>query len=158
MLLGSGSIRKEELGPVVTLQDLLEIFPYDDSIHLIQVTGKQLKQMMLYMLRDEAFDGGHTEFYQLSCGIYLEYSYKDKKLIKFSLDNQDIDDKTIYKIGLQKYHYLNFEECFNIKLKDIEKNSSIKVIATSCRDILEEYFTEHQRLNVDKLNRLIIKK
>ena len=158
MLLGSGSIRKEELGPVVTLQDLLEIFPYDDSIHLTQVTGKQLKQMMLYMLRDEAFDGGHTEFYQLSCGIYLEYSYKDKKIIKFSLDNQDIDDKTIYKIGLQKYHYLNFEECFNIKLKDIEKNGSIKVIATSCRDILEEYLTEHQRLNVDKLNRLVIKK
>ena len=79
MLLGSGSIRLEKLGPIVTLQDLLEVFPYDDSIHMIKVTGKQLKDMITYMLRDEAFEGDHTEFYQFSDGFNVEY---DKKIIK----------------------------------------------------------------------------
>ena len=158
MLLGSGSIRGEKLGPIVTLQDLMEIFPYDDSIHLLYVTGKQLKSMLLYMLRDAAFNGEHTEFYQLSEGMYVEYSRKTKTIDKFTLDGRTIKDDQMLKVGLQKFHYINIEEGFNIKLDEVEKNGKTRVVATSCRDVLEEFMSNNQHLDVKELNRLIIKK
>ena len=149
MLLGSGSIRKEALGPIVTLQDLMEIFPYDDSIHMITATGKQLKDMLLFMLREEAFTGDHTEFYQLSDGLYVDYSRKTKSFNEITLNNRKINDDSLYRIGLQKYHFINIEDCLNIKLSDLEKNAKARVIATSCRDVLEEYMSENQHLDVD---------
>jgi len=158
MLLGSGSIRKEQLGPIVTLQDLMEIFPYDDSIHMLTVTGKQLKEMLQYMLRDEAFEGDHTEFYQLSKGLHLEYNRTTRKIEVFTLDGKEIKNNDTYRIGLQKYHYINIEECFNKKLKELEETSKAKIISTSCRDVLEEYMSNHQHLDVEKLDRLIVKK
>ena len=157
MLLGSGSIRKEVLGPIVILQDLMEIFPYDDAIYMVDATGKQLKSMIKYMLRDEAFDGDHTEFYQLSHDLYVEYSKKKHEFIKFTFNNQDIDDERIYTIGLQNYHYINIEDGFNISLKELEKNGKSKIISTSCRDIVEEYLSKHQHLERTGKGRLIIK-
>lgn len=159
MLLGSGSIRKPSLGPVVTVQDLMEIFPYDDSIHMVTVTGKELKNMLKFVLREEAFDGDHTEFYQLSSGLYLEYDRKTKKINKFTFNNRDIKDNDIYRLALQKYHYLNIEGGFNITLDELLKNGKFRVLATSCRDILEEYLGENQHLdiNIKDNPRLVIK-
>lgn len=157
MLLGSGSIRKPNLGPIVVLQDLIEIFPYDDPIHMIYVTGKQLKQMIKYMLRDEAFEGDHTEFYQLSDGLNIEYSKKDHEFIKFDFKNKEIDEKEIYKVGLQNYHFINIKDGLDITLKQVEKNGKAKMVATSCRDIIEEYLSTHQHLSAKGSGRLIIK-
>ena len=52
MLVGSGSIRVTEIGPIILLSDLTECMPYDDSTIALWVTGAQLKKMILYMLRD----------------------------------------------------------------------------------------------------------
>ena len=159
MLLGSGSIRKETLGPIVTLMDLIEIFPYDDSIHMLTVTGKQLKHMLLYMLRDEAFEGEHTEFYQLSEGFYVEYDRSKKSFDTFRYQNRLINDDDLFRIGLQKYHFVNMEDNLDITISEVEENDKVKVLATSCQDILEEYMSNNQHLTVDikKNPRLIIK-
>ena len=158
MLLGSGSIRKTEMGPIVTLQDLMEVFPYDDSIHMVTITGKQLKEMLLYMLRDEAFEGDHTEFYQLSKGLYVEYDRKTHKMDSFQLNGRDIKNNDILRVGLQKYHFVNMEEAFNKKLEDLEELEKTRIVATSCRDVIEEYMSTHQHLDVTKLDRLKVKK
>ena len=159
MLLGSGSIRKPELGPVVTLQDLMEIFPFDDSIHMVYLTGKQLKKMMKFMLREETFTGDHTEFYQLSDGLYLEYSRTLKKILKFTYNGRRILDKDMYRVGLQKYHYINIKDCLGIDLAEIEKNGKPRILATSCRDVLEEYLSVNQHLdmNIADNPRLVVK-
>ena len=160
MLLGSGSIRKTELGPIVTLQDLMEIFPYDDSIHMVTATGKQLKHMIHHMLREEAFEGDHTEFYQLSRGLYVEYSRKTKEFISFKYEGKEVKDDDTFKIGIQKYHFLNIEDGFDISIEELEKNAKVRVVATSCRDVLEEYMSQNQHLDIDieKEPRLIVKK
>ena len=157
MLLGSGSIRKEVLGPIVILQDLMEIFPYDDAIYMVSATGKQLKHMIKYFLRDEAFIGEHTEFYQLSEGLYVDYSKKKHSFNKITFYNEEIDDKRIYTIGLQQYHYLNIKDGLNITLEELEKNAKSKIIATSCRDVIEEYLSNHQHLDKNNKERLVIK-
>lgn len=157
MLLGSGSIRKEQLGPIVILQDLMEIFPYDDAIYMINVTGKELKHMLKYMLRDEAFEGDHTEFYQLSHDLYVEYSKKKHDFIKITYNNQDIDDNRVYTVGLQNYYYINIEGGFDITLEQVEKNGKSRMIATSCRDIIEQYLSDNQHLDREGKGRLVIK-
>ena len=158
MLLGSGSIRKEMLGPIVTLQDLMEIFPYDDPIYLVKVTGKQLKDMLFYMLRDEAFEGDHTEFYQLSDGMHVTYNKSNHKFKEFTYEDKDIKDDDIFKLGLQKYHYTNIKDCLNVTIDELDKNGKSKVIATSCRDIVEEYLSNNQHLDsiVENNKRLIV--
>ena len=157
MLLGSGSIRTLKLGPIVTLQDLMENFPYDDSIHMVTVTGKQLKDMIHYMLRDEALDGNHTEFYQLSEGLYVEYDKKTKKFNKFTFEGKDVKDDDTFKLGLQKFHFTNMEGGFNITLKELEKNGKSRILTTSCRDVLEEYMSQNQHLDAPAEERLVIK-
>ncbi len=42
MFVGSGSIRSKELGPVVTLKDLISCFPFDDVLQRFMITGAQL--------------------------------------------------------------------------------------------------------------------
>jgi hypothetical protein len=39
MLVGSGSIRGETLGPVVKYLTLKEIFPYDDAVYMVHMYG-----------------------------------------------------------------------------------------------------------------------
>ena len=158
MLLGSGSIRKEKLGPIVTLQDLMEIFPYDDPIYLVKAKGSELKKMIKYVLRDEAFEGDHTEFYQYSDGIHIIYDKKNHEFKEFTLDGVDINDEEIYKIGLQKYHYINIKDCFDITVEELDNNGKSKIIATSCRDVVEEYLSNNQHLDsvVEDNKRLIV--
>ena len=158
MLLGSGSIRKEQLGPIVTLQDLMEVFPYDDSIHMVTITGKQLKEMIKYMLRDEAFEGDHTEFYQFSEGLHVLYNLKNKKIEEFTLNGKEIKPSDIIKVGLQKYHYVNIEEAFNKKLEEVEELEKTRIVATSCRDVIEEYMSTHQHLDRKDGKRIVVKK
>jgi hypothetical protein len=64
----------------------------------------------------------------------------------------------MFKVGLQKFHYNNLEEGLGISLSELEKNGPTKVIATSCRDLLEEYLSTNQHLDsrVEDNNRLII--
>lgn len=156
ILLGSGSIRNPKLGPIVMLQDLIEIFPYDDAIYMVKVTGKQLKGMIKHMLRDEAFNGDHTEFYQFSEGLEVEYTIPTHRFEKFVFDGQEVDDKRLYSIGLQAYHFNNIEDSFNIKLEEVEENGKNRILATSCRDVLEEYLSTHQHLDRQGKGRLIL--
>ena len=160
MLLGSGSIRGEKLWPIVTLQDLMEIFPYDDSIHLVKVTWNQLKRMLLYMLRDESFEGEHTEFYQFSEGLHVTYNRTNHEIEKFTFEDQPIKDDQIFKLWLQKFHFINLKEAFNITLEEIEQNGTHRIVSTSCRDVIEEYLSNNQHINVsvEENQRLIVKK
>jgi 5'-nucleotidase len=155
MLLGSGSIRTEALGPILELQDLLVAFPYDDAVFRISVSGAQLKQMMLYMLRDEAF-GGHTEFYQLSEGMYLEYSRANRRIERFTLNEQDIEDNRQYTVGLQQYHFNNLGDFFGVDAEAVAANRKPKVISTSTVDVLDEYLCQFEMIAPVSTERLVI--
>ena len=53
VLLGSGAIRGWELGPLVTLGDLLKVYPYDGVLLKLTVTGAQIRQMFEYIMVPE---------------------------------------------------------------------------------------------------------
>ena len=156
MLVGSGSIRVSEIGPIILFSDLTECLPYDDSAIALWVTGAQLKKMILYMLRDEVWEGSHCEFFQFSEGTRVIYDRQRHTLKEFSLHGKPIDDTRIYKIGLQYYFYLNMTEFFSVSREDVEPNGSPRRVATSCREVLDEYLSCHQGLDHRKGDRLTI--
>ena len=147
MLVGSGSIRVKELGPLILFSDLMQCLPYDDSAIALWVTGAQLKRMILYMLRDEVWNGAHCEFFQFSRGVRVNYDQPNHSLKEFSLHGEPIADQKIYKIGLQYYFYLNMEEFFSISHEEVAKNGMPRKVATSCREVLDEYLSCHQNLD-----------
>lgn len=94
MLLGSGSIRAERLGPVVTYRNLTEAFPYDDGVYLFKVTGRQLRHMLRFMLREESF-AGHTEFYQIPAALRLRYSRSNHDFESLTYKGEKVTDERI---------------------------------------------------------------
>ena len=156
MMVGSGSIRVHELGPIVMFSDLTECLPYDDSAIAVWVSGAQLKKMILYMLRDEVWEGFRCEFFQFSRGVRVVYDKSNHEFKEFSLNGAAIDDEKIYKIGLQYYFYLNMQEFFSVSHEDVSKNGNPRRIATSCREVLDEYLSAHQNMDHHISGRLII--
>lgn len=156
MLMGSGAIRNEKLGPVVTYADLTECLPYDDAVYMLPVTGAQLKKMVSHILRDEAFRGDHTEFYQFSKGVKINWSCKEHRFNEFSLNGEDIDDSKVYTIAIQNYHYMNLHEFLNITLDEIKENGNVRVLATSFRSVIEEYMSATPNLSREVEGRLIV--
>jgi 5'-nucleotidase len=147
MLVGSGSIRVSEMGPIILLSNLTECLPYDDSAIALWVTGAQLKKMILFMLRDEVWDGAHCEFFQFSKGVRVVYDKPNHRFLEFSLHGEPIDEEKLYKIGLQYFFYLNVKDFFSISHEEISQNGKPRKVATSCREVLDEYLSCHQNLD-----------
>ena len=75
---------------------------------------------------------------------------------EFSLDGQPIVDDRIYRVGMQHYHFINMESFFSLPISQAAENGAPRVIATSCRDVLEEYLSCHQNLDRTVCGRLIV--
>lgn len=57
MLIGSGSIRSEKLGPIVTYADLIEGFPYDDGVYsFVRYTQELLHILEMEILHSNCKD------------------------------------------------------------------------------------------------------
>ena len=155
MMLGSGSIRKEALGPLVEYQDMLENTPFDDPLHMVKVTGAQFRRMITHVMRDDAWEG-HTEFYQYSRGVRIVWRKSTHTLEELSLNGVEVtDDQEIY-VALQHYHFTNFDEFLGVPLEEVSQNMKPRVIATSVNNIFEEYLSTHQDLDAQVEGRIVV--
>lgn len=154
--MGSGSIRSEALGPIVHYADYCECFPYDEATYMIRVTGKQLERMIRRYLREDAFLGAHTEFYQLSHGLRVVWSRKLQDFRELSFEGKLLEPEKVYKVAISKYHFTNLKDFLDITLEEIEVNGGFKIVATSYREVIEEYFSSHQNLRSEVEGRLVV--
>jgi len=157
MLVGSGSIRVKELGPLVTLGDLVACFPYDDSLTKFEIKGNQLKKIFAHIMRKENRDG-EGECYQVSKGIEAIYNDSQDRLISLKFKNQKVEDESYYSICLQGYHVNNCQDYLGISLEELKKSGKSKVVTTSAQDLLEEYLRNHQNIGSQVEGRLIYQK
>ena len=155
MVMGSGSIRKQRLGPIVEYQDMIENTPFDDALWMLKVTGAQLRRMVQYVLRDEAWEG-HTEFYQYSRGMRIVYRKSTHTIEEFKFRGEDIRDDQELLICLQHYHFSSFEEFFNVPMAEVSANMKPRIIATSLQNVLEELLSTHDGLDAHVEGRLVI--
>ena len=156
MLYASGGIRSRSMGPVVTYADFTECFPFEDPLYMAKVTGAQLRRMMAYMLREETLTGGHTEFYQLSDGLRVVYSRPERAVVSLTFDGEEVEDREIFTVGMVEYHMRNVETGLGIPLSELERNGRIRMIAASCRELLDEYLTSHPHLGRSRDGRITI--
>ena len=139
MLFGSGSIRKKELGPVIEYQDMVENTPFDDNLYMVEVTGAQIRRIFQHLFRDEAWVG-ETEFYQISSALRVTYRKSTHTIEAFTFKGEEITDDMRIRLGIQAYHYNNFDEFFGVPLEEVKTNMKPRVVATSVNNIIEEYF------------------
>lgn len=122
----------------------------------IKVTGAQLEHMLRFILSEEAFLGEHTEFYQFSHGMQIIWSRKEQTFRKLNLNDQPIEEHQLYSIALSKYHFMNISDFMDISLEETKKNALPRVLATSSRDIVEEYMMVTPHLCREVEGRLIV--
>ena len=157
VMLGSGSIRKPTLGPIVTLGDFMEIMPFGDPLIRLKLTGAQLRSAVKFMLREAAFlDGEHCEWYQFSRGFCCEYDRAAQKIVSLKMNGKEVADSEQFSVIMERFHFLNIGDFLNLPAAEVEKNAKPEEAATRTPNVLEEYFNTHELIRYDGEKRLII--
>lgn len=155
-LIGSGSVRVTEMGPVVTLKDLRACFPYDDFLNRYTITGKRLKQIFTHIMRLENRDG-EGECYQVNSSLRVVYNDKTSSLESISVNEETVDDDKLYTVALQGYHFNNSKDYLGISNEEILESGKHKVITTSAQEVLEEFLRNNQNISKKIEGRLVYK-
>ncbi len=156
VLVGSGSIRVKSFGPMVTLGDLMACFPYNDSLMRFEVTGAQLKQIFSHIMRTENRDG-EGECYQVNSTVKVIYNDIKHSIESFTINGNSVDDVHPYTVMMQMYHFNNIESYLSIKMEDVLKNGTPKVVSTSAREVLEEFLKNNHNIGRTIEGRLVYK-
>lgn len=146
MMMGSGAIRKQEMGPIIEYQDMLENTPYDDKLWMFKVTGAQFRRIVQHVLRDDAWED-HTEFYQFSKGVHIQYRKSTHAIEQLQFNGVDIADDQELLIAVQSYHFNNFDEFLGVPLAEVSANMKPRVVASAVNNIFEEYIATHPGLD-----------
>ncbi|MBP5184388.1 MAG: bifunctional metallophosphatase/5'-nucleotidase [Lachnospiraceae bacterium] len=155
MFMGSGSIRKKEVGPVIEYQDLVENTPFDGAIHMLEVTGEQLRRIVMHLMRDDAWVG-ETEFYQVSKNLRITYRKSTHTLESLTFKGEEVTDDMRIKIGVQDYHFKNFTDFFGVPVEEVSKNMKPRVVATSEQNLIMEYFSTNDGLDAKVDGRITV--
>ena len=146
MMMGSGSIRKKELGPIIEYQDMVENTPFDDALWMVTVSGAQFRRIVQHLMRDEAWLG-ETEFYQFSKGVRILYQKSTHTILELKFQGKEITDGQRLKIALQNYHFQNFDAFLGVPLEEVKRNGKPRIVAVSVNNIIEEYFATNDQLD-----------
>jgi len=158
VLLGSGSIRKPSLGPLVTFGDFMEVFPFVQPATGFRLTGRQLRHIVKYMLREESFiDSEHNEWFQFSKGFCCEFDRGNHEIISLKMNGKEVEDDELFTVVMQKYFFDNIGEFLDLPQEEIAKNGRPIEVASKAPNVLEEYFKDHESLKLDGEPRLIIR-
>ena len=100
----------------------------------------------MHLMRDAAWVG-ETEFYQFSSALHLKYRKSTHTLEELTLNGKKVRPDMRIRLGIQDYHYNNFDDFFGVPLEEVKKNMKPRVVATSINNIIEEYFTTNTGLD-----------
>lgn len=150
-LQASGALRNPEFGPVVTYEDLTNMYPFADRIMMVPLTGGQLMRIMHNMLCMAENPEGHSEFYQVSDGLEVVFDHQNHRFEKFDYKGQPLKEDTVLRVGIAEYHYLNLEKNTGVRLSAEQRG---RVIATCDQDIAEEYLENNRITRRDVRGRI----
>ena len=154
MLLGSGSIRVKELGPMVALSDLVSCFPYDDTLTRYAISGAKLKRIFEHLMRPENRNS-EGECYQVNGKVRATYSDSRRQLESLTIDGKPVSDGQPYTICLQGYHFSNSAAYLGVTNEELLESGGSKVVSTSAQEVLEEYLRNNQNVSRKVEGRLV---
>ena len=157
VLIAAGSIRTESLGPIVTLQDLMIAFPYESTMIGFYLTGRQLRKVVMHLLRDDAIDVNvWTERFQFSDGFFCEYDQSSREILRLTIDGKEVQDEDRYSIAAQSYFFCSIEEYFGITLEEVRENGEPEELTSSMQNVLIDYFDKNDYIKLQDNKRLLI--
>ena len=154
MLVGSGSIRVKEMGPLVTLRELLTCFPFDDTLTRYTISGAKIKEIFSHIMRTENRNS-EGECYQVNSKVKAVYSDAQHKLLSLTINDNKLSNTKFYRICIQGYHFNNATSYLNISQEELLESEKTKVISTSAQEVLEEYLRNHQNIQKRIEGRLV---
>ena len=94
--LNSGAIRADLNSGDVTLEQLLNVYPFKDNLTIIELTGNQIKELIEYSL---------TLPYGIGqvAGLQIKYDSSKKKfnrLIEINIDGEELNEQKIYTVSV----------------------------------------------------------
>jgi 5'-nucleotidase len=143
VLLSSVAIRGHQLGPLVTLGNFTEAFPYPQPIHRVTLSGEQLKHLFNFSLEKEKRTIG---LFQVNKGVTMVYNESKQNLESLTLNGQPIEGEKTYTVCVQDYFYNSAADTFGIPKEALIARGT-NVLATSISDVLEEHLRHHQNLD-----------
>jgi 5'-nucleotidase / UDP-sugar diphosphatase len=154
MLVGSGSIRSSQMGPLVTLSDLRKCFPYDDTLTRYSIPGGKLKKIFNHIMRPENRNG-EGECYQVNSGTKAVYDEGLQQLASLTVNEHAVVDDQLYSVCIPGFHFNNAARYLGIKQEEFQESGKTRVVATSAQQALEEFLRNHQNLKKDVEGRII---
>lgn len=154
VLLGSGSLRGTELGPVVTLGNLRTIYAYDGPLYKCSITGDQLHGIFAKFMHPSNRTG-EGECFQVNRAVKAVYDDVRRELVSLTINDQSVRTDQHYTICLQDYHYKNSARTIGVPQEVLAAITRPTVVTTSARDVLEEYLSAHQNLASSVEGRLV---
>ena len=156
-LIASGSIRGETLGPIVTLQDAMIVFPYESTLVGLKLSGAQIRKIMKHLTRDDALDENvWTEWFQFSKGFFCEYDRCAKKILSLKINEEDVEDEKLYSVALQSYFYCSMDVYFGIPVEEAEENGKPVELSSSMQNVLIGYLDANDHIKLEEEQRLLI--
>ena len=154
MLVGSGSIRVKELGPLVTLRDLLTCFPYDDTLTRYTINGRKLEKIFSHIMRTENRNS-EGECYQVNSKVRAVYDDTLHAVKSLKINGDEVSNTQFYSICTQGFHFNNAAAYLNISQEELLESGKSKLITTSAQEVLEEYLRNHQNIKRKVEGRLL---
>lgn len=145
MLVGSGSIRVKEMGPLVTQRELLSCFPFDDNLTRYTINGIKIKKIFSYIMRPENRNS-EGECYQVNSSVQAIYNDDQHNLVSLTINSKKVTDDGLYRICLQGYHASNSASYLDITENELLESGKTRVVSTSAKEVLEEYLRNHQNV------------
>jgi 5'-nucleotidase / UDP-sugar diphosphatase len=145
MLVGSGSIRSAQTGPLVTLSDLRKCFPYDDTLSRYSISGGNIIKIFSHIMRPDNRNG-EGECYQVNAGIKAVYDDNLRRLVSLSIAGHPVVEDQFYSICVQGFHFNNAERYLGLSPQEFLESGKTRVISTSAQQVLEEYLRNHQNI------------
>ena len=156
-LIGSGNIRGFTLGPIVTLQDFIEAYPYENSVIGVHMTGAQLRHAVKFLMRDDAIaENTQCDTFQYSKGFFCEYDSSSHSILQLRMNGKEVKDEDMYFVALESYYYKCMKDALDVSPEEVEKNGAAVKLAGEAANVIEEYLMNHEFTKMDTEPRLII--
>lgn len=144
VMLGSGSLRTNRIGSVITVGDLLDMYPYEEKLVKVQLTGAQIKHAVTYFMdQSVGIPGSDSEYYQFSKGFKAVYSLSDKTLLELTYQGEPIQPNQLFWVGLEGYHATNIKKFLDL---DRQANEEPILLTQNIRVAVQEYLKTHAHL------------
>jgi 5'-nucleotidase len=138
ILIGSGTLRVKEFGPVVTLGELKEMIPYADSYLCFLVKGEKLLKIFSHFLRTENCNND-GECFQVNHNVKAIYSKNKDHLETLLIRGEPVQLDMEFSLGIQGFHFQNSKANLDVSQEELLKLDGKKVVTSSFISVVEEY-------------------